>query len=83
MRVENQQRHIGLLGRERAGDQVMDTLDRHVGGDLPNKAPGIGEAKLDREIAALFHIAQEFRLLEQALNEAAAGFQRFGRFEQG
>ncbi len=81
MRVENQEVDIYALGGQRPGDQVVDALDGHVGGDLSDEPSGIGETQLDRKIAALLHIGEEFRLFQQALDEAAAGLQRFRRFE--
>ena len=83
MRVEDQQIDIRVLGGQRAGDQIVNALDGHVGSDLPDEPSGVGESELDGEITTLFHIGEEFRFFQQALDEAAAGLQRFRRLEQG
>ena len=83
MRVEDQQIDIRVLCGQRAGDQIVNALDGHVGSDLPDKPSGVGESELDGEVAALFHIGEEFRLLQQALDKAAPGLQRFRCLEQG
>ena len=81
--VENQKADIRLARCESSDDQVMDPFDRHRGGDLADETPRVRETELDRQVSALLHIGEEFRLFQQALDKAATGLKCFRCLEQG
>src|SRR4029079_11892773 len=66
----------------RFGEAVMQPLDGERRRDLPDEDDGVGEARLQRQAPAAAHIADVGLLLQQALDDAGAGFEAQGRFEQ-
>ena len=60
----------------------MQALDGERRRDLADEAAGVGEARLQRETLPALHVADVRLLLEQALDDAGAGFEAERRFEE-